>query len=60
MISELVLPVLEQTGGEFLLVKWFKREGDAVHAGEPLCEIEVSKANTDLEASADGMLSLSA
>jgi pyruvate dehydrogenase E2 component (dihydrolipoamide acetyltransferase) len=56
MISELLLPVLDQTGGEFLVAKWLKSEGNAVRNGEPLCEVETGKANVEIEANATGIL----
>src|SRR3989441_2220975 len=38
------------------LVKWHKREGDAVQVGETLAEVETDKAIMDLQARADGIL----
>jgi pyruvate dehydrogenase E2 component (dihydrolipoamide acetyltransferase) len=39
-----------------LVAKWFKREGEYVTQGEPLCEIEGDKATMELESPADGVL----
>ena len=39
-----------------LVAKWFKREGEFVTKGEPLCEIEGDKATMELESPADGVL----
>jgi pyruvate dehydrogenase E2 component (dihydrolipoamide acetyltransferase) len=38
------------------LVKWLKKEGDAVKSGEPLAEVETDKAVMELVARADGVL----
>lgn len=35
---------------------WRKKEGDAVRAGEVLCDIETDKATMGLEATDDGVL----
>jgi pyruvate dehydrogenase E2 component (dihydrolipoamide acetyltransferase) len=39
-----------------MVVKWLKKEGDAVKKGDHLVEIESSKVNGDVEAPADGIL----
>jgi pyruvate dehydrogenase E2 component (dihydrolipoamide acetyltransferase) len=56
MITEVIIPVMDQAGGEFKLVKWLKREGEAVANGEGLCEIETSKANVEISANVNGVL----
>ncbi len=56
MISEVILPVMDQSGGELTLAKWLKREGDVVRAGDVLCEVETSKASVDIPAAVDGVL----
>lgn len=56
MISEVILPVMDQSGGELTLAKWLKREGDVVSAGDVLCEVETSKASVDIPAAVDGVL----
>ncbi len=38
------------------LVRWLKREGDLVQAGEPLMEIETDKVTVEIEAPASGIL----
>lgn len=38
------------------IVSWVKKEGDAVHAGDVVCEIETDKATVDYEAQDDGFL----
>ena len=56
MITEVVIPVMDQTGGDFLLAKWLKHEGDVVEAGDALCEVETNKANVEITAEAAGVL----
>lgn len=38
------------------VVKWLKREGEAVQEGEPLVEVETAKATQEVEAPATGVL----
>lgn len=38
------------------LVRWLKREGELVQAGEPLMEIETDKVTVEIEAPASGIL----
>ena len=40
------------------IIRWLKKEGDAVAAGEPLLEIETDKVAMEVEAEADGILLL--
>ncbi len=39
-----------------MLVKWLKKEGDAVKSGDVLAEVETDKATMDLEAFDSGIL----
>src|SRR5437762_13596560 len=50
------MEALSPTMEEGRLVKWHKREGDAVKTGETLAEVETDKAVMDLVARADGVL----
>jgi len=56
MASRVVMPKLTDTMEEGVVVKWKKREGDAVATGDVLAEIETDKAVMDLEAFASGTL----
>ncbi|MCS6319910.1 MAG: E3 binding domain-containing protein, partial [Nitrospira sp.] len=56
MASRVVMPKLTDTMEEGVLLAWKKREGEPVHAGEVIAEIETDKAVMDLEASAPGIL----
>src|SRR2546426_9734155 len=50
------MEALSPTMEEGRVVKWHKREGDAVKAGDTLAEGETDKAVMDLVARADGVL----
>jgi len=41
---------------EGVVINWFAREGTRVSAGDPLCEIQVEKADADVPAPVDGTL----
>ncbi len=56
MITKVVLAKLSPTMEEGTIVKWNKREGDAVKVGDVLAEIETDKANMEMEALGDGIL----
>lgn len=56
MVNEVIIPILDQTGGEVTITEWLKKEGDPVEAGEVICEVEASKANVEIEAQANGIL----
>lgn len=42
--------------GSVMIICWLKASGDYVHEGEPLCELETSKASVTLDAWTDGVL----
>ncbi|XP_054476075.1 pyruvate dehydrogenase protein X component, mitochondrial [Anoplopoma fimbria] len=50
------MPALSPTMEEGSIVKWLKKEGDAVAAGDVLCEIETDKAVVSLESNDDGIM----
>jgi pyruvate dehydrogenase E2 component (dihydrolipoamide acetyltransferase) len=56
MATTVVMEALSPTMEEGRLVKWTKREGDAVKSGEPLAEVETDKAVMELVARTDGHL----
>ncbi len=56
MATPVVMEALSPTMEEGRLVKWHKREGDAVTSGETLAEVETDKAIMDIVARADGVL----
>ena len=56
MITEVIVPILDQTTTEVRLVNWIKNEGDAVISGEVVCEIETDKATVEIESPKAGTL----
>jgi 2-oxoglutarate dehydrogenase E2 component (dihydrolipoamide succinyltransferase) len=57
---EIKVPEVGESVYEGLLVKWHKRNGETVRRDEPLCEIETDKITIELNAEADGILSIQA
>lgn len=53
---KILMPSLSPTMEEGNIVKWLKKEGEAVSAGDALCEIETDKAVVTLDSSEDGIL----
>ncbi|KAF6105422.1 pyruvate dehydrogenase complex component X [Phyllostomus discolor] len=53
---KILMPSLSPTMEAGNLVKWLKKEGEAVSAGDALCEIETDKAVVTLDANDDGIL----
>ncbi len=56
MATKVFMEALSPTMEEGRLVKWHKKEGDAVKTGEPLAEVETDKAIMELVARGDGIL----
>ena len=56
MITRVVLPPLSETMIDGLIVRWYKREGDAVEEGEPLYDVDTDKATVEVSAPAAGIL----
>jgi pyruvate dehydrogenase E2 component (dihydrolipoamide acetyltransferase) len=56
MASQVIMPKMSETMEEGVVVKWLKREGEPVQAGEALAEIETDKAVLELEAQTPGVL----
>ena len=54
MPIQVLMPALSPTMTEGKLAKWLKSEGDAVAAGDVLCEIETDKATMEVEAIDEG------
>ncbi|KFQ25417.1 hypothetical protein N332_11272, partial [Mesitornis unicolor] len=53
---KVLMPALSPTMEEGNIVKWLKKEGETVNAGDALCEIETDKAVITMESSDDGIL----
>ncbi len=56
MAKDILMPLLSPSMTEGTLVKWLKKEGDAVKSGDVLAEVETDKATMDLEAFDSGFL----
>src|ERR671938_2196930 len=56
MAIEILMPALSPTMTEGNVTKWLKKEGDEVHSGDVLAEIETDKATMEFEAVDDGRL----
>src|SRR5687768_17468835 len=56
MPVEITMPQLSDTMTEGTVVKWHKKEGDKVRAGEELVEVETDKATMPFEAAESGTL----
>lgn len=54
MAVEAVMPKFGLTMTEGTIQKWFKAEGDAIKAGEPLFEVETEKVLYEVESPASG------
>ncbi len=52
----ILMPALSPTMTEGNLARWLKKEGEEVHAGEVLAEIETDKATMEFEAVDEGRL----
>ncbi|CAH9111404.1 unnamed protein product [Cuscuta europaea] len=52
----LTMPALSPTMNQGNIVKWRKKEGDKIEAGDVLCEIETDKATLEFESLEEGFL----
>ena len=55
-MSDVNMPKLSDTMEEGTVLEWKKRDGDEIHKGDVLAEIESDKASFEIEAEADGVL----
>jgi pyruvate dehydrogenase E2 component (dihydrolipoyllysine-residue acetyltransferase) len=55
-MAEIIMPKMGDAMTEGKVVRWYKKQGDAVKKGEPVLEIETDKVNLDLEAEQDGTI----
>src|SRR5215467_8990904 len=55
-MSDVNMPKLSDTMEEGTVLEWKKRDGENVHKGDVLAEIESDKASFEIEAEADGVL----
>ena len=55
--TSIVVPGLGESVVEATIARWLKKEGDPVHPGEPLVELETDKVNLEVGAEKAGVLS---
>lgn len=58
MQRDVTMPKLGMTMTYGVLVRWLKQNGEVVAAGEPICEVETDKLNSEIEADASGVLTI--
>jgi len=56
MATQILMPALSPTMTEGKLARWLKKEGEDVHAGDVIAEIETDKATMEVEAVDEGTL----
>ncbi|MGV9214018.1 2-oxo acid dehydrogenase subunit E2 [Micromonospora sp. RB23] len=55
-MTDLVVPKLNNNDTTYVLLDWLAADGEQVHAGEPIAEVETSKAAEELLSDGDGVL----
>src|SRR5688572_5089558 len=60
MAVDIKVPSVGESITEGTLARWFKKDGDAVRADEPVFELETEKATTEVAAPAAGTLRITA
>ncbi|MFD2255809.1 dihydrolipoyllysine-residue succinyltransferase [Luteolibacter algae] len=58
MAIDIKVPAAGESITSANIAKWYKRNGDSVKKGEPLVSLETDKVSNELEAEADGILSI--
>ena len=56
MAQRIIIPRLGQTMTEGIVAKWYKKDGEAVAAGDPVYELEYDKSTATIEAKKAGTL----
>jgi 2-oxoglutarate dehydrogenase E2 component (dihydrolipoamide succinyltransferase) len=56
MATEIKVPAVGESVTEGTVARWFKKDGEAVRADEPLFELETEKATTEVAAPSNGTL----
>jgi pyruvate dehydrogenase E2 component (dihydrolipoamide acetyltransferase) len=56
MAIEVLMPKLSDTMEEGKIIKWLKQPGDVVKSGDMLAEVETDKANMEIEAFDEGVV----
>lgn len=58
MAIDIKVPEIGESITEGVLVRWLKEEGEQIHEGDPLFELETDKATTEVPAPGDGVLKI--
>ena len=56
MSTDIKVPALGESVTEATIARWFKKEGEAVKADEPLVELETDKVTVEVPSPASGVL----
>jgi pyruvate/2-oxoglutarate dehydrogenase complex dihydrolipoamide acyltransferase (E2) component len=58
MSRDVIIPRLGSSdeSDEVRVLRWLKKQGDEVHRGEAIVEVETDKVNVEVEAPEDGVL----
>lgn len=56
MMEEILVPELGESVLEATVIRWLKKEGDPVQAGDPVAELETDKVNLEVGSEWSGML----
>jgi pyruvate/2-oxoglutarate dehydrogenase complex dihydrolipoamide acyltransferase (E2) component len=56
MITEVIMPKFGLNMEEGTVLKWVKKEGEPIRAGETLLSVETDKAAVDVEAPTGGII----
>ena len=59
MSRDVLIPRLGSSdeSDEVRVLRWLKKQGDQVHKGQAIVEVETDKVNVEIEAPEDGLLS---
>ena len=59
MSRDVIIPRLGSSdeSDEVWVLRWLKKQGDQVHKGQAIVEVETDKVNVEVEAPEDGLLS---
>src|SRR4030095_618463 len=55
-VSKVLMPKLSEAMESGKIIKWLKKEGDRIQAGDILAEFETDKADVEMEAFGSGVL----
>ena len=58
-MRDVIIPRLGSSdeSDEVRVLRWLKKQGDQVHKGQAIVEVETDKVNVEVEAPEDGLLS---